>query len=200
MRQRILAVVFAAVVMVMPAMGQSFDLGGLLSKLTGKTELTVANMAGEWKYASPAVSFKSDNLLKKAGGTAASVAVEKKLEPYYSKVGFTNLTMEVAEDSTFTMKIKKLSLKGQIAAPEEGSDANFTFRFMIGGKIKAADMDAYVTLSGDDMDITFDVSKLVTLMELVGKVSGNSTVKATTSLLKAYDGITAGFTLKRVSK
>lgn len=187
-----------ALMLVAPmAAAQSFDLGALLSKLTGGSELTVSKMAGTWNYAEPAVSFKSDNLLKKAGGAAASAAVKKKLAPYYKSAGFEKLVLKVEEDSTFTMSIGRINLKGTIAAPAEGSDASFKFNFMLAGKIKAASMDTYVKVSGSSMDLMFDVSKLITLMELAGNISGSSAVKGATSLLKGYDGITAGFTLKK---
>lgn len=187
-----------ALMLVAPmAAAQSFDLGSLLSRLTGGSELTVSNMAGTWNYVEPAVSFKSDNLLKKAGGAAASAAVKKKLAPYYKSAGFEKLVLTVGEDSTFTMTMGRINLTGTVTAPEEGSDASFRFNFMLAGKIKAVSMDTYVKISGNSMDLMFDVSKLVTLMELAGNISGSSAVKGATSLLKEYDGITAGFTLKK---
>ncbi len=173
-------------------------IGDLLGNLFGGSKLTVESMTGDWKYKSPAVSFKSDNLLKKAGGAAASAAVESKLAPYYKKAGFQNMTLTVATDSTFTMKVGRVNLKGTISTAPEGSDANFIFNFKVAGKLPIGKMDTYVSMTGSNsMSVMFDVSKLVTIIEAVGNVSGSSTVKGVTSVLKGYDGICAGFRLTK---
>lgn len=59
------------------AQSKSGGLGDILSGLAnkfgvGSSSLTIDKMAGTWNYKGPAVSFKSDNLLLKAGGAAAS--------------------------------------------------------------------------------------------------------------------------------
>lgn len=173
-------------------------LGNLLGNLFGSSKLTVKSMEGTWAYSAPAVSFKSDNLLKKAGGAAAATAVEKKLAPYYKTAGLDRMQLTVAADSTFSMKVGSITLSGTIESAPDGSEANFLFNFKLGGSISLTKMDTYVSMSGTkSLSIMFDVSKLVTLIELAGKVSGNSTVKGVSSVLKSYDGICAGFKLSR---
>ena len=173
-------------------------IGDLLGNLFGGSKISVEAMAGDWKYKGPAVSFKSDNLLKKAGGAAASAAVESKLAPYYQKAGFQNMALSIATDSTFTMKVGRVTLKGAISTAPEGSEANFIFNFKVAGKLPIGKMDTYVSMSGkNSMSVMFDVSKLVTIIEAVGNVSGSSTVKGVTSVLKGYDGICAGFKLSK---
>ena len=57
-------------------------IGGLISGIAnvlGKSNVEIADLEGTWKYNKPAVAFKSDNLLKKAGGTAAAEVIESKL-------------------------------------------------------------------------------------------------------------------------
>lgn len=180
--------------------GKSGGLGDLLSGLAnklgvGSSSLTIEKMAGTWKYSGPAVSFKSDNLLLKAGGAAAATQVESKLEPYYRTAGLTSLVMTVAEDSTFTFKAKMANLTGTISKNEE--TGNFVFRFKALKKINVGSMEAYVSLNGDKMELTFDVSKLMTLIEKAGKLTGNSTIKGVSTILNKYDGMTAGFELQR---
>ena len=73
---------------------KSSSLGDLLSGVAnkfglGSSSLTIEKLVGTWKYSGPAVSFKSDNLLLKAGGAAAATQVESKLEPYYRTAGLT---------------------------------------------------------------------------------------------------------------
>lgn len=180
--------------------GKSGGLGDLLSGLANKfgvgaSSLTIEKMTGTWKYSGPAVSFKSDNLLLKAGGAAAATQVESKLEPYYRTAGLTSLVMTIAEDSTFTFKAKMANLTGTISKNEKSG--NFVFQFKALKKINVGSMEAYVTLNGDKMELTFDVSKLMTLIEKAGKLTGNSTIKGVSTILNKYDGMTAGFELQR---
>lgn len=173
-------------------------LGGVAGALgLGNTPLTADALEGTWKYAAPAVSFKSDNLLLKAGGAAAAKTVEDKLLPYYKAAGLTNLVMTFVADSTFTMKARLVTISGTVEFPEKGGD-NLTFNFKALGKINVGTMIAYAKLSSkDNLELTFDVSKLMTIIEKVGTLTNNSTIKGASAILEQYDGITAGFDLKK---
>ena len=173
-------------------------LGGLAGALgIGSKQNTAENLAGTWAYEGPAVTFKSDNLLLKAGGQAAAYAVEKKIEPYYKKAGLTALVIEMNPDSTFTMKANRAALGGTYSI---GEDGNITFDFKVLKAIKIGSMESYVKLSGKDrMTLTFDVTKLITILEKVGSLSGSSSVKALTAILTQYDGMTAGFDLRKTA-
>lgn len=177
--------------------GLSDLIGGVANVLgLGSTELSVKNLEGTWKYSDPAVSFKSDNLLLKAGGAAAAATIEKKLEPYYKTAGLTNLTFTVNSDSTFTMKARLITINGTVEIGADGKSMQLHFKAL--GKINVGSVAAYTKLSGKDkLEMTFDVSKLVTILEKVGSLTGNSTIKGVTSLLEQYDGVTAGFDMKK---
>lgn len=168
-------------------------LGSLLGNIISSDNLDVSDLVGTWNYVSPAVSFKSDNLLQKAGGAAAAVTIEQKLETYYNKIGFNTMYLTVESDSTFTMKFKRTTLSGTIA--KEGD--NFVFNVKVAGKISIGKMTSYITKSGSSIDMTFDVSKFVAIMEKVASISGNTTVSTVIQLLNSYDGICAGFTLSK---
>lgn len=43
--------------------------GSVLNGVLSSSKLSVSDVVGTWKYADPAVEFKSDNLLKKAGAS-----------------------------------------------------------------------------------------------------------------------------------
>lgn len=59
-------------------------------------------------------------------------------------------------------------------------------------------MEAYISLNGKNaMELTFDVSKLMTLMTRISALTNNSTLKGASAILEKYDGMTAGFDLKR---
>ena len=94
-------------------------LGSILGNVLGKSDVTPADLEGTWNYTAPAVTFKSENLLKKAGGAAASATIENKIKPYYQRAGLENLVLTVANDSTFTMKLKRGSLSGSISQGTE---------------------------------------------------------------------------------
>lgn len=171
-------------------------LSGLANKLgVGSSNLTIEKMVGTWNYSGPAVSFKSDNLLLKAGGAAAASQVESKLEPYYRTAGFTSLVMTINADSTFTFKAKMTNLSGTVTKNDK--TGNFVFHFKALKKVSVGSMEAYIVLNGSKMELTFDVSKLMTLIEKAGKITGNSSVKTLSGILNKYDGMTAGFELTK---
>lgn len=162
----------------------------------GDSKAGVEQLAGTWKYSGPAVSFKSDNLLLKAGGAAAATSVEKKLEPYYKTAGLTNLVLTIDTDSAFTFKGSRASLTGSVEYNE--TTGAYTFHFKAFNKINIGAMEAYISLNGSNaMELTFDVSKLMTLMQRISALSNNSTLSGASTLLNQYDGMTAGFDLKR---
>lgn len=178
---------------------QSFDLKGMLGSLLSSDKITVKSLTGTWKYSAPAVTFKSSNLLKKAGGAAASSAIESKLSPYYSKAGLNKVELTIEQDSTFIMKLSKATLKGTISAVSDSdSDANFVFNFTVGGKLPIGKMNTYITKVGsNNLTITFDVSKLVSIVEKAGSITGSSTISGITNVLQGYDGVCAGFKLTK---
>lgn len=179
---------------------KSGGLGDLLSGVAnafgaGSKSLTIEKLAGTWNYESPAVSFKSDNLLLKAGGAAAASQVENKLAPYYKTAGLNNLVITITNDSTFTFKARRASLSGTIEKNAE--TGNFVFKFKALKKLNIGSMEAFIVMNGNKMDLTFDVSKLMTLLERVGSLTNNTSIKTVSAMLNQYDGMTAGFTMKR---
>jgi hypothetical protein len=151
-------------------------------------------MVGTWKYSSPAVSFQSENLLQKAGGSAAASVVENKLATYYKKFKLTNLKLVIDSDQNFTMTSGKITAKGTI---EKGTTSGTIIFNFSASSFNIGSMTAYVTLSGSNLSVMFDVSKLQSLLSTMSSVTGNSTLSTVTSLLNSYDGICAGFKLKK---
>lgn len=172
-------------------------LGTVANNVLGSGKITIADLEGNWTYVEPAVEFKSDNLLKKAGGSVASTTIVDKLRPYYSTVGLDNMTLAVDSAATFKMALKKISFSGEITQGE--NDGEFVFNFKAIGKISAGSLNAYISKTATgQIKITFDVSKLISLVNTIASVTGNSSVKSVSSILNSYDGLTAGFVLKKV--
>lgn len=173
--------------------GAGGALGNIVEGVFTKSDLTVADIVGEWTSTGSAVSFQSDNFLKKAGGSAAAGAVENKLDQYYSKFGLTDAVLAVEPDSTFTLTIKRLPIKGTISVKSKGV---FDFNFSAGGIMKLGSMAAYVEKTPTGLNVMFDADKIKKIMTLAASISGNKMVSAADKILQEYDGICIGFKMK----
>ena len=204
MKQLILLFAIISAIIITPNTASAQSVSDILSKLgtvannvLGSGKVTIADLEGNWTYVEPAVEFKSDNLLKKAGGSVASTTIVDKLRPYYSTVGLDNMTLAVDSAATFKMALKKISFSGEITQGE--NDGEFVFNFKAIGKISAGSLNAYISKTATgQIKITFDVSKLISLVNTIASVTGNSSMKSVSSILNSYDGLTAGFVLKKV--
>ena len=172
------------------------SLGSVISNLTASSSFELADLQGTWDYQSPAVTFQSDNVIQKAGGAAAASTIEGKMAPYYEKAGITSLQLTVDAENNFTMKLKRGSLKGTVSKDEQG---NLEFNFSAFGKIKLGKVSAFATKSGNTLNLTFDVSKLISIVKSVSSVSGISSLNTISSLPSSYDGIYSGVKLNRVN-
>ena len=93
-------------------------------------------------------------------------------------------------DSTYTMKVKKLTFKGKIVYGEKGE---CTLQMQGLGKIAGGSYKAQWQVTGNTLLLTFDITKLVAIIEKIANVSGKSSLQAVSKVLKSYDGIYAGF-------
>ena len=113
----------------------SYIRGSVLEGVLSKSDLTVADLQGNWKSTGPSVCFQGDNFLKKAGGAAAATAIENKIAPYYNKYGLNGATLTVDKEGNFELAINKLKLKGTVSIPKGADKGVFTFSFKAIGKI-----------------------------------------------------------------
>ena len=171
---------------------------GILGDVLSTNKLTVQQLEGTWSYSAPAVTFISDNLLEKAGGAAAAETVEGKLEPIYKLTKLNQLKFTVDSQSNFTIGVGKIKLSGTIvASADENATANFILKFKSLGK-STMDVNTYVTKSIDSsMTLTFDITKLIAIMQEVSKIAKSSSVITIVNALASFDGICAGFELKK---
>ena len=174
--------------------GGESTIGNVLGNIVATDHVELSQLIGSWNYSSPAVGFQSDDILKKVGGSAVSAKIENDLKKYYAKVGFDNVQLSIAEDANFVMKTKYATLKGDI---EKGENGIFVFNFKAFGRVKLGSLKAYTTLSGNTLSLTFDIKKLVELAKKVSKYTNVSTIQSIISLVDTYEGITAGFKLKK---
>lgn len=185
---------------VLKGLGKGGNVGDLVGSVVEgvftKTNLTVAELAGTYTSNGPAVTFKSENLLSKAGGIAGASAIESKLKPYYEKLGLNNMTLTISEDGSFEMKVKSAPVKGTITKNE--SAGTFEFNFGVAGK-NLAKFTAYIEKSGSTLKLMFDASKLLDLVSTISKLGNNSTLSSVGSLLGSYDGACIGFRMTGTS-
>lgn len=173
-------------------------LKGMVEGLISKSNLTEADLVGNYKYSAPAVAFKSDNLLQKAGGAAAAGVITEKLAPYYAKAGITGLKATFNDDKTFKFQVKRVTLSGTFEKDPASETGDFIFSFKAAGKIPVGKFKAHVEKVGTKLTVTFDASKLITLVNTIANISGQSTLKSVATLLNSYEGLNCGFELSKV--
>lgn len=165
-------------------------LGSVIEGVFTKSNLTLDDLVGEYQAQGPAVTFKSEGLLQKAGGIAGAATIESKLKPYYEQYGLNNMTLTIDQEYNFVMKIKSLSLKGTVTKNDEEGTFNFGFNVL---GINLGKFTAYVEKSGNNLNLMFDATKLKTFISAIAKFTGNSMAQALGSILDSYDGACIGW-------
>lgn len=203
-----LAACLLACISAVPA--HAIDLKDLLGGKTGdaisniiegvftKSDLSVEDLAGSWEATGAAVTFKSENFLQKAGGLAGAAAIESQLNPYYQKYGLTGATLLIARDGTFTMKIKKMQLKGVVEKGKE--EGTFDFKFQAFNRINIGTFTAYVEKSPKNLNVMFDATKMKSLVSTIATLTGQSLAKAAAGILDSYDGACMGFKMRSIGE
>lgn len=165
-------------------------LGGLLDLVVGSVKLSQADIIGTWSYVEPACAFTSENLLAKAGGSVAAKTVNEKLLPVYKSLhissGNTQLTFN--ENGQFTGKIGGFPMSG-----------TYTFD-AANGLVKMKSLTtftAHLTRSTHGMNFTFESKKILTLLQTVSAISGNTTLSTIGDISKQFNGVRLGFAMKK---
>lgn len=165
-------------------------LGGLLDLVVGSVKLSQADIIGKWSYVEPACAFTSENLLAKAGGSVAAKTVNEKLLPVYKSLhissGNTRLTFN--ENGQFTGKIGGFPMSG-----------TYTFD-AANGLVKMKSLTtftAHLTRSTQGMNFTFESKKILTLLQTVSALSGNTTLSTIGDISKQFSGVRLGFAMKK---
>ncbi|MDE5811531.1 MAG: DUF4923 family protein [Muribaculaceae bacterium] len=166
-------------------------IGGLL----GGNKVDIKSLTGTWVYSAPAVTFESDNLLKKAGGAAASSVIVNKIKPYYQKFGVPGTTVEIKADSTMTITKGKMKVSGTLEPQSEAG--KFLLNIKALGKVPAGKITVYISGNSNKIQITAAADKLLSLVSKIGKLSGNSTLKTVSSIADSYEGLNLGMEMTK---
>lgn len=171
--------------------GAGSAVSNVVGALIGNKEVSQASLVGTWTYTQPAIAFQSQNVANQVGGALAAAQAEKKLGAALSKYGVTagKVQLTFNEDGTYTCVIGKKKVSGKYTV--SGSTISLT-------KTGIKSVKANVKLTGKELQLTADASKLLRLVQSLGNVTGsNSSLSTLTSLLSGFDGVNLGMKLKK---
>lgn len=166
-------------------------IGNVLQSVLGLDKLTQQSIIGTWTYSQPGCAFTSENLLAKAGGEAAATAIKQKLASSYQAVGIKSANTQVTfnQDGTFNAAIAGKSFSGKYTF--DPSTGKVTMQGML------LNINCYVKKNSNGIGLLFEASKLLTMLQTVAALSGNTTLQSVGSLAKNYDGLRIGFDMKK---
>lgn len=163
----------------------------LLDFVIGKAKVSQSQLVGTWHYVEPGCAFTSEKLLAQAGGSIAAGKVKEKLEPIYNNLGLNqnNTQFTFTQDGKFQAKVKGLPLSGTYTYNE--SDCSI--------KMKTAllSFNGYITRTTKGASLTFESKKLLSLLQTLTALTGNSTLKTVGDLSSEYDGVRVGFNMSK---
>ena len=148
------------------------NIGQTVANATATTKFTVDDLVGTWKYKSPGISFRSESTLANISGAAAATAIEEKLAPYYKRSRMTKVTLTVDKSHNFAIKTTYGTFKGTIE--KSSQDDMLVFKFNVLGAVPIGHVNAMATKSDNQLNITFDASRLINILKRLPKVASNT--------------------------
>lgn len=165
-------------------------IGNIISSVAGSVTTTQANLIGTWTYYEPSVQFESENLWTQAGGAAAATKVEQKLVNVYKMIGVTpgKLVFTFADKGQMTYSLGSRQFNGTYVFDSKSKTVSIT-------TASGMNLTSYVTISGQNLSLCFDSSKLLTFL---GGFSGtNTTLGNLGTIAQSYSGMKTGFKFKK---
>lgn len=161
-------------------------LSGVISTFGGGISTNKATIVGTWNYYGPCVQFESESLLSKAGGTVMSNKIEQKLGEYYQKAGIKQgaCTFVFGSDNSFKYTIAGKTYQGTYTY--NSADKTVNIKNALGHQVTA-----YISVAGNQMGLTADATKLLTLMSQASAVS--SKLSGISAVAGSFSGMKLGF-------
>lgn len=149
-----------------------------------------ASIVGTWVYNGPSIEFESQNLLAQAGGAVASNQLKQKLAPYYEKIGIKPgaVAIQFKQDNTCVVQVGNKVQTASYTYDPSSHILKFT-----GQNLGLSLGSTYATVSGSQLSITFDSSKVMSAAQGLASKSGNTTLSSISELSKAFTGMKTGF-------
>lgn len=165
-------------------------ISNIIFDVIGYNKLSQADLVGNWYYYQPGCAFTTESLLAKAGGHIAATRAKEELAPTYQKLGISaaNTYFQFTENGQFRGKIDGQPLSGTYTFnPNDQSIQLKTLLLNIKG---------YVNRNAQGISLLFESKKLLSALQTIAAISGNSTLSSVGELTKNYDGIRLGLDLK----
>ena len=165
-------------------------IGNVIQSVLGLTKVTQQDLIGTWSYQQPGCAFTSEKLLAQAGGEIVAAEIKTKLLPYYqrAKLSSSNTQVTFRNDGTFSAVVGGTPFNGSYTYDEANS--KITLKGML------LNINCYAKRNANGMGFLFEASKLITLLQGMSALSGNSQLQSIGDLAKNYEGIRIGFDMK----
>ena len=166
---------------------QGGTISNVITSVIGAQTVTRANLIGSWKYFGPGCAFTSEKLLAKAGGEVVAAQIKTKVQPYYQQLGVnsSNTYITFNQDGTFSASFRVTPLSGNWTFDEK------TYKVTLQGMLLT--INCYAKRNANGVGLLFEAKKLLTLLQTVAAMSGNSNIQAVGEVSKSYDGVRLGF-------
>jgi hypothetical protein len=166
-------------------------ISNIIYNVIGLSKLNEQDLYGTWSYESPGCAFTSDKLLAQAGGEVAAKRIEDELQQTYTKLGINggNTSFTFNQDKTISANIGGKKISGTYVYNK--SDSSIKFKTLL------LSTTGYVTRNAKGVSLVFESKKLLSVLQMLASVSGNSTLSTIGDLSKNYDGVRLGFDLRR---
>lgn len=165
-------------------------LGNVITSVLGLSKVTQRDIIGTWKYQQPGCAFTSEKLLAQAGGEVVATDIKSRLKPYYEKAGINTSTTSITfgEDGKFSATFAGKSFSGTYTFDEATSKISMKGMLLT--------INCYAKKNAGSMGYLFEASKLLTLMQTMAALSGNSNLQGIADIAANYDGLRVGFEMK----
>ena len=168
-------------------------IGNVLTSVLGLDKVSEAGLVGSWRYTNPGVAFTSSNVLAKAGGEVVAQEIEKKLQGVYNSVGIksSNTYFTFGSNQQFEGKLLGTGLSGTYTYNASSGAINMKTALL------GININGYITGTSNGISLLFEGKKLLTLLQTVASLSGNSTLSTIGDLSTNYDGLRIGFDMSK---
>ena len=172
---------------VLSTIGSGGTIGNIFSSVIGLDKVSAQQLIGTWGYAGPGCAFTSENLLAKAGGEVAAAQIRTKVQPYYQQIGISgsNTFITFNEDGTYSAQFRGTPMSGKWTFDEK------TYKVNLQGLLLS--INCYAKRNANGIGLLFEPTKLLTLLQTMAAMSGNSNIQAVGEISKNYDGVRLGF-------
>ena len=158
----------------------------LLSTLLGGNSVSSNNIVGTWTYASPEVSFESNNVLAGIGGELAANKVRNVLGTQLEKIGLK------AGASTFTFGqdgVVKMTIKGRTTQGTYSLQGN---TITLTGALGLKSVNATISIKNNRLYLLFDANALFNMVTKLG--ANSSTISG---VLGNFNGMKMGWSMSK---